>query len=235
MDMHATTLIEEVAAILNDAEEGYEHIRWTREDLVNYLYDAELALYAAKPEAYGHDEAFTLRPGTRQGPLPDGCTLQKVIGTTGSSKRTRKVNDGMLQAFAGLSCKPNCDDGGEYAVSGFSFTPEDPSAFFVDPPVPDDGETHKVDITCLQEPTPLTVANLDDESTDVIKTPSRLHNPLIEFMLYRAYSVDMESGQSHAKSATHYQNFKEMVGIAKTEKTRVAVSQAGSAPAGAKP
>lgn len=239
MGIHAAALVVEVARLLNDHETGYQHIRWPRADLLEYLYDAEMAAYAAKPEAYAHDETVTLRPGTRQGPLPEGCKLQKIIGSDGSDRRARKVDDVLMQAFSGFGCKPACDDDGIYAVSGFSFNPQDPAGFFVEPPVPDDGQEHSLDIVCLQEPKPLTEADLDRTGTepdaDVIGSPTRMHNALIEFMLYRAYSVDMESGQSHAKAVAHLQTFNQMLGIAKTENTRAALSQSGSQPQGARP
>ena len=76
----AAALIVETARLLNDAEPGYEHIRWTRSDLLEYLNDAQRQVYLYRPELYARSEVFALVPGPRQGPLPDGCQLQKYFG-----------------------------------------------------------------------------------------------------------------------------------------------------------
>ena len=54
-------------------------------------------------------------------------------------------------------------------------------------------------------------------------------------MLYRAYSVDMESAQSFAKQEAHRQHFYAMLGVSEAKERVVAVSQAGRAPEGAQP
>jgi len=236
MAASAAALIVEAARLLNDAEPGYEHIRWTRADLLEYLNDAQRQVYLYRPELYARSEVFPLVPGTRQGPLPDGCQLQKVIGSTGDAGRARKVDDGLLQAFAGTGCMWACDENG-YRVSGYSFTPQDPQAFFVDPPVPDDGQSYTVALVCQQCPEAITLADLDDADprNDLLVTPARMHNALIEWVLYRAYSVDMESAQSFAKQQDHRKHFYAILGVAETKERLVAVSQAGRAPEGARP
>jgi hypothetical protein len=195
----AAALMLEVARLLNDVEPGYEHIRWTRTDLLEYLNDAQRQVYLYRPEVYAQTDVFTLVPGARQGPLPDGCQLQKIIGSTGDAGRARKVDDGLLQAFADTGCAP---------VS-----------------------------VCEQSPEAITLAQLDDADprNDRLVTPARLHNALIEWMLYRAYSVDMESGQSFAKQQDHRQHFYTMLGVSEAKEHVVAVSQAGRVPEGASP
>jgi hypothetical protein len=233
---YAIHLILEVSRLLNDAEPGYAHIRWPRTDLLEYLNDAQRQVYLYRPELYANTSELTLMPGTRQGPLPDGCQLQKIIGSTGDAGRARKVDDGLLQAFADTGCAPvsACVD---YRVRGYSFTPQDPQFFFVDPPVPDDGGTYSVALVCQQSPEPITLAQLDDVDprNDRLVTPARMHNALVEWMLYRAYSVDMESAQSFAKQEAHRQHFYAMLGVSEAKERLVAVSQAGRAPEGARP
>jgi hypothetical protein len=226
-------LIEQVARLLNDAEPGFQMIRWTRADLLDYFNDAQRQVYAYRPELFTQVEAFTLRPGTLQGPLPAGCQLQRVVGSDGDT-RARKVDDGLLQAFAGFGCKPACACDGPYRVSGFSFNPEDAFHFFVDPPVPVAGGPYTVKLMCQQLPQDVLLDDLD-AARDEIVTPGKLHNALIEFMCYRAYSVDMESGQSNAKAMQHLSTFNTMLGIAERKAKQVAQSQSGNAPEGARP
>lgn len=236
MSGHAADLIVAVSRLLNDAEPGYEHIRWTRADLLEYLNDAQKQVYLYRPELYAQTDVFALVPGARQGPLPGGCQLQKIIGSVGDVGRARKVDDGLLQAFADTGCAPvNVSD--DYRVRGYSFTPQDPMSFFVDPPVPDDGRSCTVALVCQQAPEAITLAQLDDADprNDRLVTPARMHNALVEWMLYRAYSVDMESAQSFAKQEAHRQHFYAMLGVSEAKERVVAVSQAGRAPEGATP
>lgn len=236
MSGYARHLILEVSRLLNDAEPGYAHTRWPREDLLEYLNDAQRQVYLYRPELYANTSELTLSPGARQGPLPEGCQLQKIIGSTGKADRARKVDDGLLQAFAGTGCAP-ISVCGDYSVRGYSFTPQDPMAFFVDPPVPEDGRTYSIVLVCQQAPEPITVAHLDDADprNGRLVTPARMHNALVEWMLYRAYSVDMESPQSFGKQDSHRQHFYAMLGVSEVKERLVAVSQAGRAPEGAQP
>jgi hypothetical protein len=236
----ASRVIVSVARLLNDYEPGYEHIRWTRLDLLDYLNDAQAQLYVLRPAAFTRSEAFVLRPGSLQGPLQDGCQLQRVVGS-GDGSRARKVDDVLLQAFAGFGCKP-APASAIYRVSGFSFNPEDAAHFFVDPPVPEDGAVHAVTVICQQVPRILTLAELDAAlpsppapPADQLDAPGALRNSLIEWMLYRAYSVDMESPQSSAKQNLHLQTFNALLGIAERKATVVAASQSGRQPQGARP
>lgn len=240
MKDRASRVIVSVAKLLNDYEPGYEHIRWTRLDLLDYLNDAQTQLYVLRPAAFTRTETYILRSGTLQGPLPDGCQLQRLVGS-GDGTRARKVDDGLLQAFAGFGCKPACALGA-YRVSGFSFNPEDASHFFVDPPVPDDGSRYTVTITCQQAPRLIVADDLDTPMppppaapADQLDAPGSLRNALIEWMLYRAYSVDMESAQSATKQALHLQTFNTMLGIVERKTTVVAASQSGRQPTGARP
>ena len=240
MKDRASVVIVAVAKLLNDYEPGYEHIRWTRQDLLDYLNDAQAQLYVHRPSAFARSEVLALRPGSLQGPLPDGCQLQRVVGS-GDGSRARKVDDGLLQAFAGFGCKPGSAPMA-YRVSGFSFNPEDATHFFVDPPVPDDGVVHSVTAICQQAPRIIVTADLDAAlppppalPADQLDTPGVLRNVLIEWMLYRAYSVDMESPQSSTKQALHLQTFNALLGIAERKATVVAASQSGRQPTGARP
>lgn len=240
MNDRASRVIVAVAKLLNDYEPGYPHIRWTRADLLDYLNDAQTQIYVWRPAAFARSESYVLRPGSLQGPLPDGCQLQRVVGSDDGS-RARKVDDGLLQAFAGFGCKPAAS-AADYRVSGFSFNPEDATHFFVDPPAPNDGLSRTVTLICQQAPRAITLADLDAPlppapapPADQLATPGALTNAVIEWMLYRAYSVDMESAQSNAKQALHLQTFNTMLGVVERKTSVVAASQSGRQPTGARP
>lgn len=223
-------IIYELARLFNDAEPGFEYIRIEQQDWLEYFNDAQRQIYADRPELFSENETINLVPGSHQN-LPDGCALQKVTSSTGKDQRTRKISDVMLQAFSGVNCKPSClCDPADYTVSGFSYNPEDPTHFFVDPPVPNDGVVHQADITCLQAPPEVTATGTKPNLTyspDVIKVPTKLHNAVVEWMLYRAFSVDMESAQSYERMQFHLKHFYEILGAEQKAEAVMAQFQDG--------
>jgi hypothetical protein len=213
MSKTVSGVIDEVAGLLNDRETGNEHVRWTEADLLEYLNDAIMQAYLVRPQLFAHKETVTLVPGSVQ-TLPDGCQMQKVIGVPGDNKPARKLDESMLAIYGGLACECSCST---YKIDGYASNASDPNSFYLDPPVPDDGTKHEAVILCLQEPSEITAtagANgvLTYAPADM-PIKGKLHNAVIEWMLYRGYSVDMESAQSDRKMTFHLRHFYEMLGL----------------------
>lgn len=228
MSQAVADLLAEVAGLLNDREPGAEYVRWTKLDLLEYMNDGVMQAFLVRPQLFSHNETIDLVPGAAQ-TLPDGCNLQKMLGTDGETKPARKLDESMLAIYGGQSCNCSC---GPYKIDGYTSNPTDPNHFFVDPPVPDDGVTHKATITCLQEPKP--VAAVVDGSGAVtdfnpadLSIKGKLHNAVIEWMLYRAYSVDMESPQSNNKMTFHVKHFYEMLGLDEKLTDKLVAEQMG--------
>lgn len=213
MSKTVSSVISEVGGLLNDRETGFEHIRWTAADLLEYLNDAIMQAYLVRPQLFAHKETMDLVPGSVQ-TVPDGCQLQRVVGVPGDTKPARKLDESMLAIYGGLACECSCSD---YKIDGYAANATDPNGFYVDPPVPDDGKTHQAVILCLQAPSEVTATT--DAAGVVTYAPAdmpikgKLHNAVIEWMLYRGYSVDMESAQSDRKMTFHLRHFYEMLGL----------------------
>lgn len=240
MSSTVAQVLDEVGGLLNDLEPGFEHVRWSVSDLLEFYNDAAKQVYLLRPELFSHDEVIKLVPGSLQGPLPDGCLFQKVVATvtknadgttTTNSSLTRKVDGALLAAFSGLECPASCGVGSgtaDYSVSGFSATSTDPNHFYVDPPVPDDGKDHSVKIICLQEPADIPASDIANPVSDIASNkravdmggvggtvikPNKMHNAIVEWMLYRAYTVDMESQESDTEMRFHLRHFYDILGI----------------------
>lgn len=215
MSKSVASVVAELAGLLNDRESGFEHVRWSELDLLEYINDAIMQAYLVRPPLFSHVETMPLKPGALQD-VPEGCQLQKVLGVDGAAKPARKLDEAMLAIYSGLACG-DCSCG-PYKLDGYATNAADPNSFWVDPPVPDDGQEHTAQIQCLQEPEEIT-AVFDDEGRVIgyeppnLPTKGKLHNAVIEWSLYRAYSVDMESPQSDRKMAFHLRHFYEMLGL----------------------
>lgn len=216
MSKAVASVIDEVAGLLNDRESGFEHVRWSEPDLLEHMNDAIMQAYLVRPQLFAHTETVALVPGSRQ-TLPNGCTLQRVAGGAGSgasTKPARKLDESLLAIYGDLACSCSCSG---WNLDGFTSNASDPNTFYVDPPVPDDGQKHEATIVCLQEPSEITASKSADGSYTYtpadLPIKGKLHNAVVEWMLYRAYSVDMESSQSDRKMAFHLRHFYEMLGL----------------------
>ncbi|QUN44694.1 hypothetical protein KEH56_36605 [Burkholderia cenocepacia] len=74
------SLVDEVSALLNDAEPEFANIRWTRDEVREYAADAALQVATLRPELFEHTETLILSPGERQ-TLPDGTMFERIDGT----------------------------------------------------------------------------------------------------------------------------------------------------------
>lgn len=214
MSKSVSSVIWELAGLLNDREVGFEHVRWSKADLLEYINDAIMQAFLVRPQLFSHVETMTLVPGSLQ-TVPEGCNLQKILGADGASSPARKLDENMLAIYAGLACACSC---GPYKIDGYSSNGSDPNSFWVDPPVPDDGEKHTATIQCMQEPDEIEAildgnGNIIGFKPDTLQIKGKLHNAVIEWCLYRAYSVDMESPQSDRKMQFHLRHFYEMLGL----------------------
>ena len=88
---------------------------------------------------------------------------------------------------------------GSYVPRSYEFAPENPRMFYVEPPVPS-GASVTLIVNAVVTPKH---AELDDK----LPIESRFHNAVIEWMLYRAYSKDIESAHDNQTSQQHLAHF----------------------------
>lgn len=214
MSNKVADILWEVAGLLNDREPGFEYVRWTKADLLEFMNDGIMQAYLVRPQLFTHNETFNLVPGALQ-TVPDGCQMQKLLATDGVAKPARTIDYEMYSVYAGFECGCLC---GPYQVDGVVQNPSDPNGFYVDPPVPNDGKTHTATIMCLGEPKEVSAVydangNIVGFDPETAPMKGKLHNAVVEWMLYRAFSIDIESQPSDAKMRFHLRHFYEMLGL----------------------
>jgi hypothetical protein len=206
-------LIIEVAQLLNDAEAGYEHTRWPKEELLEYGVDAITQIAMLRPESVAKTETVALQPGTKQA-LPDGAIrFYRIEGTLDKDGRligqpiAKDVVAARLAAswFNQLDCVSTYHD--DYVVSSFYFEEANPKTFYVSPPVPV-GKFISIAVNCALVPETL-------ELEAALPLGRQFHNAMIEWMLYRAFSKDQESATDSGHAQMHLKHFYDILGLSK--------------------
>lgn len=192
-------IIGRVGSLLQDTA----HIRWTLDDLTDYINEAQQAIIKKVPMSNVTTAVVTLVEGTEQSLPADGILLQGVVrnypgGSPGPS--IRRVDKDILDAT-----DPDWHIGtAAVTVDEYMYEPEDPYIFWVNPP--QTGAPTDVQIKYSAAPAIVYIG-------DNISLRSQYENAIIEYMLHRAYSRDAEYAGPEGRAAIHLAQFtKELSG-----------------------
>jgi len=200
-----TDIIRRVEDVLQDT-----NIRWPRTELQNWMNESYLAITLARPDANAKTGSFTCAAGTRQvltAEFPSALRLLDVTRNLASSSGykvirlvARSVLDDQRPAWHAET--------GTTAIQHFTFDPRQPKEFFVYPPATTSAE---VEVVYTDSPGAhsQTEAQLDPEGSDntVVLLDDIYMSPMIDWILYRAYSKDAEYGANEARAQAAYAAF----------------------------
>lgn len=204
--MKVVDVINRANTILNDTTK----VRWPEQELLDWYNDAQRAIVNRRPDANATNETFNCVLGSLQS-LPAGAlrlldvTRNETLGTA-ITKIDRSILDQQYRNWHDPS-SPVTD------VLHFTYDDRDPKNFHLFP-VP--ALNHQVRIVYSTALADVVIANF---ATDVqtIELDDTYINPLIDFILYRAYSKDAEYTQNKARADSAYATFRSGLG----EKTQV--------------
>jgi len=200
-----TDIIRRVEDVLQDT-----NIRWPRTELQNWMNESYLAITLARPDANAKTGSFTCAEGTRQvlsSEFPSSLRLLDVtrnLASTSGYKVIRLVARSVLD-----DQRPAWHaETGTTAIQHFTFDPRQPKEFFVYPPATTAAE---IEVVYTDSPgaTALTEAQLDPAGSDttVILLDDIYMSPMIDWILYRAYSKDAEYGANEQRAQAAYGAF----------------------------
>ena len=200
-----TDIIRRVEDVLQDT-----NIRWPRTELQNWMNESYLAITLARPDANAKTGSFTCVAGTRQvltAEFPSSLRLLDVtrnLATNSGYKVIRLVARSVLD-----DQRPAWHaETGTTAIQHFTFDPRQPKEFFVYPPATTAAE---IEVVYTDSPgaTTLTEAQLDPAGSDttVILLDDIYMSPMIDWILYRAYSKDAEYGANEQRAQAAYGAF----------------------------
>lgn len=208
--MQVSTLINDVAKELGDPS----MVTWNRPTLISLLNQAVKQVILVRPDANSVTENITLVAGTKQSLSVDSLRLLKAVrnmGATGSTpgKSLKYVDSETLDAF-----DPDWHSNTPVSIiTSYTYDESTPSVMFVNPP--SDGTT-QIEIQVSKIPVELDV-NMDDitfnDPATVIGLKDIYSNPLMEWILYKAFSFESSSSASLSTANTHMQSFYNALGV----------------------
>lgn len=195
-----TSIIDQAAIQLTDIG----GIRWTREELLNWINLAQRQIVILSPNATNKVVVKKLDVGTRQTIPDDGWTLLEVIrymGTDGTkpTRAIRNTSRELLDAF-----NPNWHgDTPETVPKHYVYDPQDQTVFFVYPP-----NNGKAYVQINYSPVPEDLATEED----TIKINDIFQPAILDYVLYRACSKDAEYAPGLALAGGYLQTFMATMG-----------------------
>jgi len=198
--MDAQSIVDEVSKQLNDVSQ----ITWTLPSLFEYIDSAQQMIVSIRPDANSVIETMQMVVGTKQSIPAAALRLLEI-------KRNMGTN-GLVAGSSVVACDHESLDlfssnwhaaAGVEAVDNFAYDEKTPKTFYVDPP--SDG-TGYLEIATSQVPTLITAVGNTLDLDDIYK------NAVIQWCMFRAYSIEVDSRSSAQRAAGHEQSFYQMMG-----------------------
>lgn len=209
-------IIERVEHVLQDS-----NVRWPRLELQSWINESYLAITLLRPDANAKAATFTCAAGSRQvltktggGGFPSALQLLDVTrnmksGSTLKAVRlvSRAVLDDQRPTWHAETQSDN--------IQHYMYDPRQPKEFFVYPPAT---STAQVEVIYADAPAAhaLTESQLNpaasSPNTTVINLDDIYMSPMIDWVLYRAYSKDAEYGANEQRAQASYGAFNAAIG-----------------------
>jgi len=206
--LQAQHILSRVRNILQDNTS----VRWTDGEMFDYLSDGQREIANLRPDATTTHANVQLATGTEQTIPTDGLRLigvtRNMSGTAVTATGARAISKVNLDVLN--SEEPSWHDP---AVTGraahgtivkhYLFDERDPRKYYVYPGVA--GNAY-VEVVYSKNHTNI------GANTDLIQMDDIFANPLINFVLYRAYLKDGEFAGNFQRAGAHYQLFAQALG-----------------------
>lgn len=224
MTLLAGTLFRAVGYELNDLEPGNEHVRWTVEELAEYLTGAIALVAALKPTLFTSFVSYQLAPGAVQSvPTTYTHVVDILFNLNADGTAGEYITKGSFTSARALG-RPSCalTRNGDYVVRSATIHPENDTLLIVDPPAPYMSPMPSIQLLVLLAPSVITLPT--DEVIMANTTPETYQEALKDWMLYRAFSKDSESSDSFQRGQAHFKAFYQFIGAPPRDKDAVPVA-----------
>jgi len=211
----AGTLIKYVSDILNDQETGFTYQVWTEAFLLNALNDATSRVATNIPWLFRGQSDITLTPGGATTLPPEMQYQSDIVGQVCSKNGVEYLRTDITQSkdtqlnkpssccppSDGMFSRPRADPNdpcSAYKLSQWAITKDAPGILMVSPDVPN-GVSSTIRVSYMKVP----VFTL----TDTLGAADRFASLLIDWMLNRAYSVDIKTPEVVDRAKLHETQF----------------------------
>ncbi len=182
-------------------------VRWAAVELQGWLNDGYREVVTLHPDSNAQTATFTCAAGYRQditGAYDRAYRLLEVITNKAATSRkrtvqlvTRRSMDTMRPGWYNETASVNIE---KYMVD-----PRVPKEFLVYPPATTLAQLEIIYTTVPAPHTLTEVQLMNSATTEVIRLDDIYGNPLLDYILYRAYSKDSENPNNAARAVAHYQ------------------------------
>jgi hypothetical protein len=213
-----TTTAQSIIQRAQDVLQDTAGTRWPATELVRHLNDGQRELVRLRPDTTANIYPVTLAGGFYQS-LPDQymVLMDVMCNTTGKKRRITKTDIVQLDAVS-----PDWRSRTQATeVVHFMHDMRDPRAFHVYPPVQSGTQ---VDLLACEYPTdiPNPSGAAFSSVTGNIDLPDKWAEPLLNFVLFKAYSKDAEYGGNAQIAAGYLGLFNAAIGSQLQSSTAVA-------------
>lgn len=206
------TVIDRVAGLLNDRDPALGNVRWPRADLIGHLNEALCELSAHRPEAFVEVLDIVLKPGAQQklsDKLKGLASIEAHYAANGEATAVSEASYRYAKIFKKKPClaRHRCGDASgnpcrDYRLKSYTRNPIDDTVFTVDPPVPP-GCAITVKATVYARPQRFCSA----DEKKCLGVGCEFEAQVVNWILYRAFSVDLESTQSRENAKLYHELF----------------------------
>lgn len=198
--MDASDIITEVSTQLNDVGK----VTWTEPSLIEYINSAQEMIVLIRPDAFSQITTMQMVAGTKQALPVTALRLLDIKRNMGSDGNTPgraviAVDESSLDLFAfNWHTSNNAAE-----IKNFTYDEKTPNTFYVDPP--SNGNGH-IEISVSRVPTKI----IAPANSLVLKDIYR--NPVVQWCMFRAYSIEVDSRSSRDRALKHEKTFYQMMG-----------------------
>jgi len=201
----AVTIINKASQLLGDASQTY----WTAGELLGWLNDAQTEIALLIPNSNTATTAIQLVAGAKQIAPEDSIRIiefTRNMGSTGllSGNAIRQIERKVLDRYM-----PNWsyDTPNAVVVHAMYNAEDDNETFYVWPPQP--VTPTYIEIVYSQRPVLISDMNVGTKIT----IDDYYQNPLLDYVLYRAFGRGTESAGNYQRSQDHYKMFADILSI----------------------
>lgn len=198
-----------VVHVLNDAQtiiQDKTGVRWPLTELLGWFNLAQLAVVAARPDACARNEPFPAQLGTKQTLPAEGLRLIDIPrNESGTMKPVRRIEKKVLDDQLDWHDPSSPSQ----VVQHYVYDDRDPKTFYLFP-APAAGV--QVLLVYSVAPAAIEIANFDTDLT-VMALDDVYRPPILDYILYRAYSKDAEYAGNANRAMGALQAFNNALGV----------------------
>ena len=211
--MLASEVIDRARLVLQDPVTGLpvDGVRWKDAEMFQWITDGQRVIVLVRPDACVENAQIKLAAGTKQTIPEGGLRLLDVVRniptiTSTNGRAIRLVDREVLD-----TADPNWHtQKPAVVIRSYVFDNRDPTVFYVSPPAirpdPKMGES-VVEVIYSKMPADVTAP------ASLLSIPDIYIDPLLNYVLFRAYSKDAQFIQNAQLAAAYLQSFMTVLGI----------------------